>query len=73
MDVATLADEIRMNGFVILEQVIPKSTIAGILDRFDPLLEAKRASEPTNRLLPTTVTSGGRKTGGWRWRASRPS
>ncbi|HLK56711.1 MAG TPA: phytanoyl-CoA dioxygenase family protein [Chthonomonadaceae bacterium] len=49
MDIQALADEIRMNGYVILEQAIPKEKIAEMLERFDPLLEAKRASEPSNR------------------------
>src|ERR1051326_8377572 len=49
MDIQALADEIRMNGYVILEQMIPKEKVARMLERFDLLLEAKRASEPSNR------------------------
>ena len=49
MDIQALADEIRMNGYVILEQMIPKEKVARMLERFDLLLEAKRAAEPSNR------------------------
>jgi ectoine hydroxylase-related dioxygenase (phytanoyl-CoA dioxygenase family) len=47
--IQALADEIRMNGYVILEDMIPQEKVAGMLERFDALLEAKRASEPSNR------------------------
>jgi ectoine hydroxylase-related dioxygenase (phytanoyl-CoA dioxygenase family) len=43
------ADEIRMNGYTILENAIPRGMIAAMLERFDPLLEAKRNAEPSNR------------------------
>ena len=36
MEIQALADEIRMNGYVILENMIPQETIARMLDRFDP-------------------------------------
>lgn len=48
-DIQTLADEIRMNGFVILEKLIPLDIVDAMLKSFDPLLEKKRALEPTNR------------------------
>jgi len=44
-----LADEIRMNGFVILENMIPLDAVGSWLECFDPMLERKRALEPTNR------------------------
>lgn len=49
MEIQALADAIRMNGYVILENMIPQETIARMLERFDLLLEHKRATEPTNR------------------------
>jgi ectoine hydroxylase-related dioxygenase (phytanoyl-CoA dioxygenase family) len=45
----SLADEIRMNGYVILEKMISSDIMAPMLERFDALLERKRANEPTNR------------------------
>lgn len=48
-DIASLADQIRMTGYVILENMIPQDLVATMLDRFDTLLEQKRANEPTNR------------------------
>lgn len=47
--VKACAEEIRMVGYTVLENVLPPETIARMLERFDVLLEAKRASEPTNR------------------------
>ncbi len=48
-NIQALADEIRMNGYVILEQMIPPEITAPMLERIDALLERKRANEPTNR------------------------
>lgn len=48
-DIPALADEIRMNGFVILEGLLPKDLTGSMLPHFDALLEAKRAREPQNR------------------------
>src|ERR1700722_8072937 len=48
-NIEALADEIRMNGYVILENMIPQETVSKMLERFDVLLEHKRANEPTNR------------------------
>jgi ectoine hydroxylase-related dioxygenase (phytanoyl-CoA dioxygenase family) len=47
--IQALADEIRMNGYVVLEDMIPQEKVAAMLERFDLLLEAKRSSEPSNR------------------------
>jgi hypothetical protein len=43
------ADEIRSVGYTLLENGLPEALISEMLAAFDPLLEAKRASEPTNR------------------------
>ena len=48
-EIQSRADEIRMNGYTLLEKGIPPETIATMLERFDVLLEQKRAKEPTNR------------------------
>src|SRR6185503_12031651 len=42
-------DEIRSVGYTLLENGLPQPLIAEMLAAFDPLVEAKRASEPTNR------------------------
>lgn len=47
--IQSLADEIRMNGYVLLDDMIPKETIGRMLEPFDALLEKKRESEPSNR------------------------
>jgi len=44
-----LADQIRMQGYTILENALPLETLARIRERFDMLLEAKRAAHPANR------------------------
>lgn len=43
------ADEIRSVGYTILDETLPQEVIAEMLAAFDPLLEEKRASEPSNR------------------------
>jgi len=48
-EVQTKADEIRMNGYTMIPNVFPADKIATMLERFDPLLEEKRAREQTNR------------------------
>lgn len=48
-EIQKLADEIRMNGYVILEDAIPPATIANMRERFDALLEKRRAEKPENR------------------------
>src|SRR5262245_40997541 len=47
--IQALANEIRMNGYVVLENMIPLEKIPPMLERFDALLEEKRAAEPSNR------------------------
>jgi len=48
-EVQTKADEIRMNGYTMIPNVFPADKIATMLERFDPLLDEKRAREQTNR------------------------
>ena len=48
-EVQTKADEIRMNGYSLIPNVFPADKIATMLERFDPLLDEKRAREQTNR------------------------
>jgi ectoine hydroxylase-related dioxygenase (phytanoyl-CoA dioxygenase family) len=43
------ADDIRMVGYTVLEERLPEAMVARMLEAFDPLLEKKRAAEPTNR------------------------
>lgn len=43
------ADEIRSVGYTVLDDTLPESVVAEMLAAFDPLLDAKRAKEPTNR------------------------
>jgi ectoine hydroxylase-related dioxygenase (phytanoyl-CoA dioxygenase family) len=43
------ADEIRMNGYTILENMLSAEMMATMLERFDALLAAKREAEPSNR------------------------
>lgn len=42
-------DQIRLNGYVILENALPLDLIERMRDRFDALLEARIAAEPSNR------------------------
>jgi ectoine hydroxylase-related dioxygenase (phytanoyl-CoA dioxygenase family) len=42
-------DRIRMNGYVILENALPLDLIDRMRERFDVLLEARAAAEPSNR------------------------
>ena len=48
-EVQARADEIRAVGYTVLEDFLPQEKVCAMLERFDPLLEAKRAKEPTNR------------------------
>ncbi|MCS6775279.1 MAG: phytanoyl-CoA dioxygenase family protein [Chloroherpetonaceae bacterium] len=41
--------DIRMAGYTVLDESLPEATITAMLSAFDPLLEAKRATEPPNR------------------------
>lgn len=43
------ADEIRQIGYTLIEDGLDAGLISEMLAAFDPLIEAKRASEPTNR------------------------
>lgn len=47
--VSAHADEIRMNGYTILEERLPAAMIEEIRTAFDIRLDEKRASEPPNR------------------------
>jgi len=42
-------DQIRMNGYCILENALPLDLIDRMRDRFDQLLAARAAAEPSNR------------------------
>lgn len=42
-------DRIRMNGYVILENALPLELIERMRERFDVLLAARAAAEPSNR------------------------
>ncbi|HLJ57824.1 MAG TPA: phytanoyl-CoA dioxygenase family protein [Chthonomonadaceae bacterium] len=48
-EIQSLADEIRMNGYVLLDDMIPAETVDAMRAAFDPLLRAKRESQPPNR------------------------
>ena len=48
-EIQALADEIRMNGYVLLDNMIPDDKVQAMLDAFDPLLQAKRDADPPNR------------------------
>ena len=43
------ADQVRVNGFTVVEGAFTVAFIAAMRDRFDELLEAHRAANPTNR------------------------
>ncbi|MBW3621957.1 MAG: phytanoyl-CoA dioxygenase family protein [Armatimonadetes bacterium] len=43
------ADQVRVNGYTVLPNALPVEFIARMRDRFDQLLEAYRAAQPTNR------------------------
>jgi ectoine hydroxylase-related dioxygenase (phytanoyl-CoA dioxygenase family) len=49
IDAQSAADQIRTNGYVILEDLLPLSLITAMRDAFDPLLEQKRQAEQSNR------------------------
>ena len=48
-EIHALADEIRMNGYVLLDGMIPEAKVQAMLEAFDPLLQAKRDADPPNR------------------------
>src|SRR6476469_8195868 len=48
-EIQSLADEIRMNGYVLLDNMIPPEKVDAMRDAFDPLLQAKRDADPPNR------------------------
>jgi ectoine hydroxylase-related dioxygenase (phytanoyl-CoA dioxygenase family) len=48
-EIQALADEIRMNGYVLLENMLPDEKVQAMLAAFDPLLQAKRDADPPNR------------------------
>jgi ectoine hydroxylase-related dioxygenase (phytanoyl-CoA dioxygenase family) len=48
-EIQSLADEIRMNGYVLLDGMIPKDRVDAMRNAFDPLLQAKRDGDPPNR------------------------
>jgi len=48
-EVQALADEIRMNGYVLLDNMLPDVFVQSMLQAFDPLLQAKRDADPPNR------------------------
>jgi hypothetical protein len=48
-ELRAMADQARMNGFVILEDALPLDLIERMRERFDVLLEARRQAEPSNR------------------------
>jgi ectoine hydroxylase-related dioxygenase (phytanoyl-CoA dioxygenase family) len=48
-EVQLYTDQIRMNGYTILENALPLDLIERMRDRFDVLLEQRRAAEPSNR------------------------
>jgi ectoine hydroxylase-related dioxygenase (phytanoyl-CoA dioxygenase family) len=43
------ADQIRVNGYTVLQNALPVEFIAEMRDRFDSLMEAHRRDYPTNR------------------------
>ncbi len=48
-EIQALADEIRVKGYVLLDDMIPEAKVAAMRDTFDPLLQAKRQADPPNR------------------------
>lgn len=48
-EIQALADEVRMSGYVLLEDMIPAEKVEVMLHAFDPLLQAKRDADPPNR------------------------
>lgn len=48
-EIQKFADEIRMNGFTLIDNMLPSGLVSAMLEAFDPLLEAKRAADPPNR------------------------
>jgi ectoine hydroxylase-related dioxygenase (phytanoyl-CoA dioxygenase family) len=43
------ADQIRMNGFTVVEGALPRDFITSMRERFDTLLDEHRKANPTNR------------------------
>jgi ectoine hydroxylase-related dioxygenase (phytanoyl-CoA dioxygenase family) len=48
-NVAAHANQIKVNGYTVIEDVIPLALIAAMQERFEALIEAKRQAEPSNR------------------------
>ena len=48
-EIQALADEIRMNGYVLLDDMISEDRVVAMRNAFDPLLQAKRDADPPNR------------------------
>src|SRR5882724_9353586 len=48
-EIQALSDEIRMTGFVLLNDMIPDAKVVSMREAFDPLLQAKRDADPPNR------------------------
>src|SRR4051812_18965895 len=48
-EIKALAGEIRMNGYVLLEDMIPPERVSALLEASAPLLQAKRDADPPTR------------------------
>jgi ectoine hydroxylase-related dioxygenase (phytanoyl-CoA dioxygenase family) len=48
-EIARRAAEILEHGYTVLENVVPPELVAAMRDRFELLLQARAAAEPTNR------------------------
>ena len=48
-EIQSLADEIRINGYVLLDGMISEDRVEAMRSAFDPLLQAKRDADPPNR------------------------
>jgi ectoine hydroxylase-related dioxygenase (phytanoyl-CoA dioxygenase family) len=48
-EIALMAEQVRVNGFVVLEDALPRERVERMRERFDELLEEKQAREPFNR------------------------
>lgn len=48
-DIVSCADQIKVNGYAVIENLLPRSLIDSLREAFDRLLEEHRAANPTNR------------------------
>jgi ectoine hydroxylase-related dioxygenase (phytanoyl-CoA dioxygenase family) len=48
-EIAFVAEQVRVNGYAVLEGVLPLDTVAAMRGRFEELLADKQAREPFNR------------------------